>query len=61
MISILCIIGIGLVGIPILSLVYNTDLLAYWRELVVLQFAGMFLALSGYLSLILTIMRKQKA
>lgn len=60
-ISIICIIGVASIGIPVLSVLYSTNLKNYWKELVILQFAGMFLALSGYMVLILTIMRMQKA
>lgn len=55
-----CVIGAAIIGVPVLSLVYNTNLKGYWAELVILQFAGGFLALSGYLNVILTIMRRQK-
>lgn len=59
-ITLACVIGAALVGIPVLSLLYNTDLKSFWWELVVLQFAGMFLAIEGYFGIILTIMRRQK-
>lgn len=55
-----CVIGAGLIGVPILSAVYHTDLSDYWYELVILQFAGGFLAVSGYFTVILTLMRKQR-
>ena len=55
-----CVCGAALIGIPVLSIIYNTDLGGYWKELVILQFAGGFLGLSGYFNVILTIMRKQK-
>ena len=54
-----CVIGAGLIGIPCLSLIYHTDLTGYWRELVILQFAGGFLAISGYFVILLVMMRKQ--
>ena len=60
-ISVACIIGAALIGIPVLSVIYKTDLTGYWFELVVLQGAGFFLALSGYLSVVLTIMRHNKS
>jgi len=56
----LCVCGAAAIGIPVLSIIYHTDLENYWRELVILQFAGGFLGLSGYFNVILTIMRKQK-
>lgn len=60
-ISVVCIIGAYLIGIPILSLLYSTDLSDYKRELIILLLAGTFLAISGYQSIILTIMRSQKS
>lgn len=60
-ISACCVIGAALIGIPVLSVVFGTDLSGYWRELVILQVTGMFLALSGYISVVLTIMRYQKS
>lgn len=55
----ICVCGAAIIGIPVLSIIYHTDLTDYWKELIILQFAGGFLALSGYLNVILTIMRKQ--
>lgn len=59
-ISVVCITGAYLLGIPVLSLLYHTDLSGYKMELMVLLFASVFLAVSGYQSVILTIMRCQK-
>ncbi|MDE7179365.1 MAG: lipopolysaccharide biosynthesis protein [Lachnospiraceae bacterium] len=59
-ISIVCLLGAYFVGIPVLSLLYHTDLSAYKDELMILLLAGGFLAISGYLSIVLTIMRCQK-
>lgn len=55
-----CVIGAGLIGIPVLSIIYHTDLSNYWKELVILQFAGGFLAISGYFTILLTLMRRQR-
>ena len=55
-----CLLGAGLIGVPVLSFIYHTDLRGYWKELVILQIAGGFLALSGYFTVLLTLMRKQK-
>lgn len=55
-----CVAGAALIGIPVLSRLYHTDLSAYRLELLLLQGAGCFLALSGYLSVLLTILRRQK-
>ena len=58
-IALMCVFGAGIVGVPALSVLYHTDLSKYWRELVVLQFAGGFLALTGYFTVLLTLMRRQ--
>lgn len=60
-ISILCLAGAYAVGIPVLSWLYHADLSDYKQELMILLTAGGFLAVSGYLSVVLTIMRWQKA
>lgn len=60
LISICCFMGAALIGCPVLSWLYNTDLSLYIFELLVLQVAGSFLGIAGYLSVILTIMRYQK-
>lgn len=52
--------GAYILGIPVLSILYATDLRAYKSELIILLIGGGFLALSGYLSVVLTIMRYQK-
>lgn len=49
-----------LLGIPVLSILYNTDLTAYRMDLIILLFGGGMLALSGFLVIVLTIMRKQR-
>lgn len=59
-ISVICLAGAYILGIPALSWLYHTDLSAYKRELMILLIAGGFLAISGYLNVILTIMRCQK-
>ena len=56
----LCVCGAAAIGVPVLSVLYHTDLSGYWKELVILQFARGFLGLSGYFNVILTIIRKQK-
>lgn len=52
--------GAYFLGIPVLSWLYATDLTGYKRELMVLLLGGSFLALSGYFSVLLTIMRYQR-
>jgi O-antigen/teichoic acid export membrane protein len=58
-ITVVCMIGAYLLGIPVLSVLYNTDLSAYKKELLVLLLGGGFLALSGLLATIITIIRFQ--
>ncbi len=58
-ITVVCEIGAFLLGIPVLSIMYNTDLTNYKSELLVLLLGGGFLALSGLFVTIITIMRKQ--
>lgn len=48
-----------LFGIPVLSLLYNTDLSEYKYPFIILLLGGSFLAVSGYLSVVITIIRKQ--
>lgn len=59
-ISAICFVGAYLIGIPVLSWIYHTDLGDYKIELMILLLAGGFLAVSGYLSVVLTIMRYQR-
>lgn len=57
MITLICVSGAWLCGIPILSWIYNTDLSTYKVELLIILIGGGFLGLSGFLNIILTIMR----
>lgn len=57
---IVVLLGGYLLGIPVLSLLYNTDLSGYKQELLILLFGGGMLALSGFLNVVITIMRRQK-
>lgn len=59
-IAAICMLGAYLIGIPVLSMLYNTDLAGYKRELIILLLGGAFLAGSGYMGTALTIMRCQK-
>ena len=54
-----CLVGAYFVGIPVLSLFYDTDLSAYKSELLILLSGGGFLALAGLLNITITIMRFQ--
>lgn len=47
-------------GIPVLSILYNIDLSEYKLAFMILLIGGSFLAVSGYLSVVITIIRKQK-
>lgn len=58
-ITLICVIGGYLIGIPVLSILYSTDLSAYKKELLILLLGGGFLALSGWLNTVITIMRYQ--
>lgn len=59
-ITVICELGAYLIGIPVLSIMYNTDLAPYKTELLILLLGGGFLALSGLFVTIITIMRLQK-
>lgn len=60
-ITLACIIGAYLIGIPVLSILYSTDLAPYKSELLILLLGGGFLGLSGLLNTMITIIRFQKA
>lgn len=60
-ITIVCMLGAWLLGIPVLSWMYNTDLTPYKTELLVLLLGGGFLGLSGLLNAVITIIRYQKS
>lgn len=59
-ITAVCIIGAYLIGIPVLTFLYHTDLTGYKDELIILLAGGGLLALSGLLVTVITIMRRQK-
>lgn len=60
-ITLVCIIGAYLLGVPVLSWLYNTDLSPYKTELLILLLGGGFLGLSGLLNAVITIVRYQKS
>lgn len=60
-ITIVCIAGAWLLGIPVLSWLYNTDLAPYKTELLILLLGGGFLGLSGLLNAVITIIRYQNS
>lgn len=55
-----CVMGAYLLGIPVLSMIYGADLSGFKTELVILMVAGGALACVGYTSVLLTVMRKQQ-
>lgn len=59
-ITLVCIIGAYLIGVPVLSILYSTDLSPYKTELLILLLGGGFLGLSGLLNTMITIIRFQK-
>lgn len=59
-ISFCCVVGAYLLGIPVLSMLYNTDLKPYKIELIVLMLGGGMLGFSGLLNTIITIIRCQQ-
>ncbi len=59
-ITIICILGAYLLGIPVLSFMYNTNLQPYKSELIILLIGGGFLGMSGLLNAVITIIRFQK-
>lgn len=59
-ISLCCVIGAYLLGIPVLSILYNTELKPYKKELIILMVGGGMLGLSGLFTTIITIVRYQK-
>ncbi len=61
LITLLCVIGAYILGIPVLSLLYNTNLTPYKTELLILLVGGGFLSLSGLLNTMITIIRFQKS
>ena len=60
-ITIVCEAGAFVLGVPVLSILYNTDLAPYKTELLVLLLGGGFLALSGLFVTIMTIIRIQNS
>ena len=60
-ITVVCILGADWLGVPVLSVMYNTDLTLYKKELLILLLGGGFLGLSGLLNAVITIIRYQKS
>ncbi len=58
-ITLVCMVGAYLIGIPVLSLLYGTDLRPYKFELILLLLGGGFLALAGCINTFIIIIRHQ--
>ncbi|UTY38128.1 hypothetical protein NMU03_10545 [Allocoprobacillus halotolerans] len=59
LLTIIVLIGGFLLGIPILSVLYKSDLTAYKMDLMILLLGGGMYALSNFLIIVLTTIRKQ--
>ncbi len=59
-ITAVCLAGAFLLGIPVLSFLYSTDLAEYKSALLILIIGGGFLGLTGFLNAVITIIRCQK-
>lgn len=57
--TVFILIGGGMVGLPILSWLYNANLTEFRAEFLILLFGGSLYAFAYYLTVILTIIRKQ--
>lgn len=60
LITVICLLGAYVAGIPILSWLYNTDLRVYKVDLLILLLGGGFLGLTSFLCTVITIIRFQK-
>jgi len=59
-ITAVCLVGGALVGLPVLSWLYQADLGGYLWEFLLLLLGGGFVALGGFLATVLTIIRYQR-
>lgn len=57
--TVVCVAGTYIAGIPVLTLLYGVNLAYYKSELIILMLSGGGLALVGFGSIVLTIQRKQ--
>lgn len=58
-IAILCIIGVAILGIPVLQLLYKMDLSSYFLALMIVMVAGGFNAIATLFCYLFTVMRHQ--
>lgn len=61
LLTLVCELGAYMLGIPVLSIIYYTDLSSYKLELLIMMIGGGFSALSTLLHYVITVMRKQKS
>lgn len=61
LITAVCILGAWILGIPVLSWMYNMDLTPYKVELLILLIGGGFLGLSGFFNAMITVVRFQSS
>lgn len=59
LITAVCVIGAAIIGVPVLSVFYNTDLTSFRFDLCVLVLGGGFLALATLFTMGITVMRRQ--
>lgn len=60
LVTTICLLGAFILGIPVLSWLYNTELSDYKFDLLIMLLGGGFLAASNWMNAVLTIMRLQK-
>lgn len=60
MVFAICMIGGALLGIPVLNILYHTDLSSFKGDFLILLIGGGFLAWVGMATVILTVMRKSR-
>lgn len=60
-ITVICVVGAYIIGIPVLSVLYNTNLHNYKAELLILLVGGGLLGFSELLNAVITIIRFQKS
>ena len=59
-ITVVCVAGAWLLGVPVLGWLYNTDLSSFRTELCILVLGGGFLALASLFTMGITVMRQQR-
>jgi len=59
--TVICVIGGVIVGIPVLSYFFATELKSYWVSVAILLIGGGFLSLVSFLNVILTIIKQNRS